>query len=474
LEENFMDMEKKYQETLDYLYGFVDYSLTRNFRNAAEKFDLNRTRELLSLLGNPHQKYPIVHVAGTKGKGSTSAMIASVLQAGGYRTGLYSSPHLIDFTERIQIDQLPISPAELCELVDMIKPVVSRIEGMTTFEITTALAFMHFARMGVDYAVIEVGLGGRLDATNVVDPLISVITSISYDHTQVLGDTLTQIASEKGGIIKPGKTVVIAPQSSEARLELERIASLRKSPKIQVGKDFLYASLAHSLFNQTILVWPEAEQDLVDHFIETGGRTDWEPARLVIPLLGFHQVENAATAYASIQTLREAGLKIGEEEIKTGFSNVHWPARFEVVMHDPLIIVDSAHNRDSALKLRLTIDDYLAGLPVILLFGASEDKDIDGMFTELLPRVREVVATESTHPRACKATELIELAHAHGVKTTAVLPLEAALERAIQLADGEAAVIAAGSVFIAAGIKEFLQRKEDQAQDIQNPDPGKS
>jgi dihydrofolate synthase/folylpolyglutamate synthase len=458
-----MEPEKHYQETLDYIYSFVDYSLTRNFRNAADKFDLDRMRVFLEKLGNPHQQYPVIHVAGTKGKGSTSAMIASVLQAGGYRTGLYSSPHLIDFTERIQINKNPISHDDLSDLVDQTKPVVNGFEGLTTFEITTALAFLFFAQQGVDFAVVEVGLGGRLDATNVVDPLISVITSISYDHTQVLGDTLTKIAFEKGGIIKPSKPVVIAPQSKEARMELERIAGERNCPLIQVGKDYLFASLAHSLFNQTILVWPENEQDLVDYYIESGGRSEWEPARLVIPLLGYHQVENAATAYAAIQTLRQVGLKIGEEEIKTGFSLVQWPARFEVMQHDPLIIVDSAHNRDSALKLRLTIDDYLANLPVILLFGASEDKDIEGMFAELLPRVREVVATESTHPRACNADDLVSLAHSHGVKARAILPLEAALEKAILLAEGEAAVIAAGSIFVAAGIKEIIQRKEQIA-----------
>ncbi len=455
-----METEKHYQETLDYLYSFIDYSLTRNFRNAADKFDLDRMRVLLDRLENPHQQYPIIHVAGTKGKGSTSAMIASVLQAGGYRTGLYSSPHLIDFTERIQVDNIRISSDDLSDLVDQMKSVINGIGGLTTFEITTALAFLFFAKQNVNFAVVEVGLGGRLDATNVVDPLISVITSISYDHTQVLGNTLTKIAFEKGGIIKPGIPVVIAPQSSEARLELERIAGERNCQMIQVGKDYLFASLAHSLFNQTILVWPENEQDLVDYYIESGGRSEWEPARLVIPLLGYHQVENAATAYAAIQTLRKEGLRIGEEEIKSGFSLVQWPARFEVLQHNPLIIVDSAHNRDSALKLRLTIDDYLADLPVILLFGASEDKDIEGMFTELLPRVREVVATESIHPRASNAENLVTLAHSHGVKASAVVPLEAALEKAIQQADGEAAVIAAGSIFVAAGIKEIIQRKE--------------
>jgi dihydrofolate synthase/folylpolyglutamate synthase len=454
------NIDREYQETLDYLYSFIDYSLTRNFRNAADKFDLTRMQDLLKILNYPHHKYPVIHVAGTKGKGSTSAMTASALEAGGYRTGLYSSPHLLDFTERIQINKRSISKKKLSELVRWIKPAVAQVEGLTTFEITTALAFLYFSEEKVDIVVAEVGLGGRLDATNVVDPLVSVITSISYDHMNVLGNTLSQIAAEKGGIIKSGRPVVIAPQAEEARLVLEGIAEQRGSPVIQVGKNYLYASFSHSLFNQTMLVWPGSDQELADEFIETGGRTNWEPVRLTIPLLGFHQVENAATAYTALQVLRNQGIRLNEREIKTGFSEVSWPARFEVIQQNPLLIIDSAHNRDSALKLRLTIDDYLADLPVVLLFGASEDKDIVGMFYELLPRIKELVATESNHPRALDAKMLVELAHKHGVKAGAVLPLENALYEAMKLADGEAAVIATGSIFIAAGVKEVFNKMQ--------------
>ena len=453
-------IDRDYQETLDYLFSFIDYSMTRNFRNAADKFDLARMQELLKILNYPHKKYPVIHVAGTKGKGSTSAMIASALIAGGYRTGLYSSPHLLEFTERIQFNKQPISKGKLYELVKRIKPAVAKVEGLTTFEITTALAFLHFSEENSDIVVAEVGLGGRLDATNIVEPIVSVITSISYDHMNILGNTLSQIAAEKGGIIKSGRPVVIAPQADETRLVLEGIAEKQGSPVIQVGKDYLYASYSHSLINQTMLVWPESEQELADEFIETGGRTTWEPVRLTIPLLGFHQVENAASAYTALQVLRNQGIKLNEREIKTGFSETSWPARFEVIQQNPLLIIDSAHNRDSALKLRLTIDDYLADLPVVLLFGASEDKDIVGMFSELLPRIKELVATESNHPRALDAKMLVELAHKHGVKASVVLPLENALYKAIELADGEAAIIATGSIFIAAGVKEVFTKMQ--------------
>ena len=461
-------IERDYQVSLDYLYSFIDYSLTRNIRNAAEKFNLKRMQDFLHLLGDPHQKYPIILVAGTKGKGSTSAMIASALEAGGYRTGLYTSPHLLDYTERIQINKQPIPKEAFSILVKNIKPVVTKIEGLTTFEITTALGFLHFAEQKTDIVVAEVGLGGRLDATNVVDPLVSVITSISYDHMNVLGNTLQQIASEKGGIIKRGHPVVFAPQADEALTELNRIAGDNKSPIVKVGKDYLFASLSHSLYNQTFLIWPESDQQLADEYIETSGRTVWEPVRLSIPLLGFHQVENAATAYTTLQVIKRNGITITEGEIKTGFSNVNWPARFEILQHDPLLIIDSAHNRDSALKLRLTIDDYLADLPVVLLFGASEDKDINGMFHELLPRIKEMVATESIHPRAHDVKSLVELAHMHGVKSCAILPLEKALEHSLKLADGEAAVVASGSIFIAAGVKEAYAKMKHKILQLEN------
>lgn len=450
-----MSIEIDYQKALDYLYSFVDYSLTRNFRYAADKFDLARMHDLLALLGNPQKSYPVIHVAGTKGKGSTSALIASALEAEGYKVGLYSSPHLVEYTERIQINKTEIKRAELVELVNEIKPFVSRVPQLTTFEITTALAFLFFARENTDFVVAEVGLGGRLDATNVVEPLLSVITSISYDHVNVLGNTLSEIAREKAGIIKQGRPVVLAPQVHEARQVILSMASEKGCSITQVGKDFLFAALAHSLEAQILAVWPAADQSMVDDFIQSGGRSEWEPTRLTIPLLGYHQVENSATAYSALQVARSLGVKISEAAIKTGFQDVKWPARFEVLRRNPPIVIDSAHNRDSALKLRLTLDDYLAGLPVILVFGASEDKDIEGMFQELLPRVREVIATQSIHPRAIDPDKLVDLCHRFGKRAQSITPLEQAIKLAIEKSEGECAILAAGSVFIAAGIREI-------------------
>ena len=458
-----MDVENAYQKALDYLYSFVDYSLQKTLRYSPEKFDLERMRAFVAALGHPESAYPIIHIAGTKGKGSVASFCAAALKAGGHQVGLYTSPHLEDYAERIQIDGSPISHADLVALIEEIKPQIEEIPELTTFEITTALAFLFFARQAVSVAVVEVGLGGRLDATNVCLPKTAVITSLSYDHTYLLGETLAEIAGEKAGIIKPGIPVVLAPQKDEARLVVERIAQERDAPLFEVGRDYLFAPFARSLENQTLLVWPADEQANVDAYIESGGFQEWEPVRLTIPLLGYHQVENAATAYVALQAARGAGLPVSETDIQFGFSQVVWPGRFEILNRFPPVIIDSAHNRDSALKLRLALEDYFPGYPVVLVFGASEDKDIHGMFAELLPRVRQVVATKSFHPRAVEPEKLVELAHQFGRPAKIVLSVEAALEEALALAEGEAVVLVTGSLFVAASA---LQAWREQSQTI--------
>src|SRR5829696_938760 len=231
------DIETQYNQALDYLYSFVDYSLKHISELAKAEFNLDRMFALMEELGNPQEKYPIIHVAGTKGKGSVAALCASALQAAGYKTGLYTSPHLWDYVERIQINGEPISHEQLIELVEEVKPAVAKIPKLTTFEITTAIGLLAFAENDVDAAVIEVGLGGRLDATNVVTPSVSVIASLSYDHMAVLGNTLAEIAGEKAGIIKNGVPVVSAPQTEEALKVVERIAKEKNCQFILVGKD---------------------------------------------------------------------------------------------------------------------------------------------------------------------------------------------------------------------------------------------
>jgi dihydrofolate synthase/folylpolyglutamate synthase len=455
------EIDQKYEEALDFLYSFIDYSLKRNFRNAAEKFDLDRMLNFMSLLGDPQEDYEIIHIAGTKGKGSVSSLCASTLLAEGFRVGLYTSPHMVRFTERIKIDDQEISKLAVVEIIEQLKPITEKVPDITTFELMTAMAFLYFSQKEVDYGVFEVGLGGRLDATNIVTPLVSVITSISYDHVKILGDTLSEIAFEKGGIIKEGIPVVVAPQKEEARRKLEQIAHERNAPMIQVGRDYLYAADSHSLQSQHFLLWTPDEQPMVDEFIESGGRDIWSPLRLRIPLLGFHQVENAATAYAALKTAEKLGLTLSQDAYRKGFSKVQWPGRMEVINHNPTILLDSAHNRYSALRLRQSLDDYFPGLPVIMVFGASEDKDIEGMFQELLPRVRRVITTQSIHPRAIEAEELEELAHRFGRSALAVKPVEDALELALHDAGQEAVILVTGSIFVVAAVKEIFSEKQN-------------
>jgi dihydrofolate synthase/folylpolyglutamate synthase len=455
-----MEIEPAYQAALDYLYLFVDFSLQKNFRYAPEQFDLGRMFDLVASLGNPEKDYPIIHIAGTKGKGSVASMCASVLRSAGYRTGLYTSPHLQDYVERIQIDGQPMAHQELVDLVEELKPVIESIPKITTFEITTALAFTYFKRKQVNAAVIEVGLGGRLDATNVCTPIVSVITSLSYDHTYLLGNTLAEIAGEKAGIIKPGVPVVLAPQKEEARQVIERLSNERNAPLVQVGQDYLFTLIERSLDGQALRVWPASVKARQEIFPKSGDTNKIDPTRLTIPLLGFHQVENAATAYTALMIAQTKGLAVSDGAIQKGFIQVAWPGRFELLQRTPpMVVVDSAHNRDSALKLRLALDDYFPGSPVILLFGASEDKDISGMFAELMPRVSQVVATKSIHPRAIDPEKLVEMARQYDRPAKAVSEIERALDVALEIADGEAIVLATGSIFVAAAVREVWQAR---------------
>ena len=438
-----IDTEIAYNEALDYLYSFVDYSLKHISELAKAEFNLDRMFALMEELGNPQSRYPIIHVAGTKGKGSVSALCASALQAAGYETGLYTSPHLLDYCERIQINGEPISHEFMVELVDEIKPAVAKIPKLTTFEITTALGSLAFAKRDVSAAVIEVGLGGRLDATNVVTPKVSVITSLSYDHMAVLGDTLAKIAGEKAGIIKQGLPVVSSSQKDEALEVLERVARQKECEFILVGKDVKFERLSSSLEGQELAV---SFERLAVSDQRLGVGVPSSTVKLKIPLLGSHQVENAATAYAALQA---SGISISDEAIQEGFSQVKWPARFEVLRREPPVVIDSAHNRDSALRLRQTLDEYFPGRPVILIFCALEDKDISGILEELKPRLELVLATQANHPRAPSPEWTAEQVKNAGIPVEAVSPVSAALERALALAGTQKIALAAGSVAFA-------------------------
>ena len=435
------DMETRYNQALDYLYSFVDYSLKHISELARAEFNLDRMFALMEELGNPQSNYPIIHVAGTKGKGSVSALCAAAFQAAGYKTGLYTSPHLWDYVERIQINGEPISHEELVELVEEVKPAVARIPKLTTFEITTALGLLAFENNSVNAAVIELGLCGRLDATNIVTPNVSVITSLSYDHMAVLGNTLAQIAGEKAGIIKQGVPVVSTPQADEALHVLERVAKERDNQFILVGRDIKFDRTNSSIDGQSLSIKDNIRHSTLD---------------LRLPLLGEHQIENAAIAYTALKT---SGISISDEAIQQGFAQVKWPARFEILRREPPVVVDSAHNRDSARRLRETLDEYFPDIPVILIFCALEDKDIAGMLEELKPRLECVVATRADHPRAPSAEWMAEQVKKAGIPGEAVAPVSTALERALELAGGEKLILSAGSVAFAGEVSAAWRKR---------------
>lgn len=447
-------LEETYQKNLDYLYSFIDYSLTRNLQYSPETFNLKNMFALVELIGNPQKKYPIIHVAGTKGKGSTAAMIVSILMAADYRTGFYLSPHLIDFAERIQVNNQPIPHGAFNQLIDDIKPHVEKIGRSTTFEITTALAFLAFARQKVDAAVVEVGLGGRVDSTNVVDPVLSVITSLSMDHMNVLGDSLEKIAAEKSGIIKPGIPLISAAQQPNALEVLEETAQKKGSALTIVGRDIFPRLVKHSLEGQWFEVqFPGEKLNNHGSNAELTGNLQNSAQDFYIPLLGRHQVDNASTAIAAAMQLRQSGFDISDTAIQTGLSSVIWPCRLEILQKDPLLVVDSAHNRDSAKKLRQALEDYFPGKSVTMIFGASEDKDISGMFAELLPICSKLILTRSTHPRAADLDTLIKSARSYPCAVITADTVEIALEFSLKPGDSDSVVLAAGSLFVAAAVK---------------------
>jgi dihydrofolate synthase/folylpolyglutamate synthase len=430
-----------YQAALSYILSFTDYEKLPAFLYKADNFDLRRMAELLDRLGNPHLTSPAIHVGGTKGKGSTAAMIASALSAAGYRTGLYTSPHLHTFRERITVDGEMVTEEELSALTERLQPEIDEVNRrhdygeITTFEILTALAFAFFMERRVDFQVLEVGLGGRLDATNVVMPRIAVITSISLDHAEVLGDSLAKIAGEKAGIIKPGTLVISAPQSNEVEGVIEEVCRSKGVSLITVGRD---------------VTWRKLKSDLSGQFFEVKGKAGNH--KLIIPLLGEHQLENAAVAVAALEAL-----DIGVVDIARGLAQVQWPGRLEILRHEPLFLADGAHNADSANRLRETIEKYLHFDRLILILGASSDKDIAGIVGALAPLSSQAIVTRSRHPRALAPNLLLEELEKQGVKGELAESVSSAVERAMEMAGPRDLICATGSLFVAAEAREYIK-----------------
>ena len=435
-------------EAMAFLLGLADYERSPSEALAPTRYNLERVRKLLEVLGNPQARLRCIHIAGTKGKGSTAAMIAAVLTNSGHHTGFFSSPHLHDFRERIRLDGRLIGEADLATMAAVLKPSVEYVEAkhpdlgrLTTFEATTALALTYFAEKQAELAVLEAGLGGRLDATNVVVPMVSVLTSISLDHTQVLGASLADIAREKAGIIKHGGVVVSAPQQPEAIQVIQQVAEQRQARLLLVGRDCR---------------WSERNCDepgvkVVD---VDGAFGRYDDVR--VPLLGTHQATNAATAIAALDALRLHGIVVSPEQVRDGISKVKWPGRMEVVGTDPLLLVDGAHNADSMAKLCAALQDSFRYENLIVILGTSLDKDVAGMVGQLATIADHIIVTKSKHPRSAPVEEIANVVRSHFENVSIADDITTALDVARHRAGPSDLICATGSLFVVAEVREAV------------------
>ena len=475
-----------YREAYDYLNSFTNYENVPGITYALNMDGLTRVDVLMRLLGMPQDDFGSIVIAGTKGKGSVAAMIESALRNAGHVTGLYTSPHLHTFRERIRVNGEMISPQDVARLTEQLQPTVEKIKALgepslvpTTYELATALAFLYFKDRGVTLAVLEVGLGGRLDAVNITRPLVSVITPISLDHTQVLGDTVGQIAEEKAGIIKHSGRVISAPQPADAMSAILRIATGQKAHVDVVSRD-IYISTHHLpevvSDEQGVPIYQVFSVAFESSERESGGRV-----RIQLPLLGAHQQVNAAVAFAALRSLGNSGIEIQHQAIIKGFAEVKWPGRLEIIHRDPTVVVDGAHNVDSMSKLNQAMYDLFYGHNLVVILGMSTDKDIKGILQELGPsagnvfgpKVERLIVTRSHHPRSAPPELVADLARERGMSVEVVDNVSDAIEAAIEVfkseGDGTAnnppIVLVTGSLFVVAEAREHYGLAPDLSEE---------
>lgn len=451
-----------YSDALAWIYGFSDTERTGQFVHDRED-NLARERNLLERLGNPQRAYGVTHIAGTKGKGSTSAMLAAIVQAAGVCTGLYTQPDLHTFRERMRVNGREMAEDALPRLIPQMQEALAgvgpELGSYITYEVATALAFLYFREAGVEHAVIEVGLGGRLDATNVVEPLAAAITSISYDHMQVLGNTLVEIAGEKAGIIKPGVPAVCSAQAAEALEVIMRVAAARGALLLRVGPVG-----TESAYRYRAGSW-DSERQHLDIMTPTTTYRDVELA-----LLGEHQLENATAAVALAELLRERGLPIDEAAIRAGLRQVRWQGRLQVVGHQPWVVVDGAHNADSFSRMFAALRRHFAYQRLVLVLGLMADKDLAGITATIRDAgVDSVITTAVAHPRAATPDAIAAALHHTSPAThvETILPVPTALEAALQAAGSDDLAIVAGSLYLAGEALRWFAQHEATAHNIE-------
>ncbi len=447
-----MNQFNTYKEATEFLLQAIDYEKLTNYKYNITNFNLKRMEKLLSNVGNPHKRGTYVHITGTKGKGSTAIMIASALKVSGLKTGLFTSPHLVYLGERIKVNDEIISQKMLLQLVNELKPYIERERlkditlSPTFFDTITAIALTYFERKKVDISVLEVGMGGRLDSTNVILPQISIITPIGYDHTDTLGHTLDRIAYEKSGIIKECIPVVSSTQEHEVLSIISKTCKEKKAQLRLVGKDILITDIKQIRKNElygtecSISTWRNKYKNIF------------------LPIVGQHQVGNCATAIGALETLSENGVvKIDNGKIINALAKINCPARIEVVSKKPLIILDTSHTVSSMKFLRESIKENFTFKRLILVIGMSGDKDIDGILREITRVADELIFTRTHNPREAEPGQLAQIAKKHYHKEPIVIEnIDEALKEAKRIANKDDLICITGSFYLAGKVKETL------------------
>jgi len=422
-----------YQKSLDYLYSLEKFGMI---------FGLTQVERILSATGNPHKEIQAIHIGGTNGKGSTAAMMSSILQKEGYRVGLYTSPHLIRFTERIKVNGKEIEEEEVAALTEWMKKEIETAgiaPPFTFFDFTTAMALHYFKQKLVDLAILEVGLGGRLDSTNVVDPLISIITNIAKDHEEYLGKTILKIAKEKAGIIKKGRPLITAATQPQVLRLFSKICQEKGTPFFRVGKEFRYA---------------RAEDGDFDY--EGLNRKLWS---IHLNLRGFHQIINAATAFGAMEVLEDLGYRVSTDAMIEGLREVEWPGRLEMVSSSPRVILDGAHNPAGALVLKESLEKEFQFQRLILLIGIMKDKDIQSMLHLLAPLADHIILTRPHTDRATPPSLLKKALGRSGKKAEIVEDLNEAIERGLSLVQKEDLLCITGSLYTVGDARAYFRPK---------------
>jgi dihydrofolate synthase/folylpolyglutamate synthase len=419
-----------YQRSLDYLYGLEKFGMI---------FGLTKVEEILEAVGNPHREIQAIHIGGTNGKGSTAAIIASILRREGYRVGLYTSPHLIRFTERMKVNEKEIEKEEVASLTEWMR---ERIETagiappFTFFDFTTAMVFLYFKQKMVDLAVLEVGLGGRLDSTNVIDPLLSVITNIGKDHEDVLGKGILGIAKEKAGIIKESRPLITAATQPQVLRLFSKICREKKAPFFRVGKEFRYVLAGEGSFSYEGL-----------------HRKLWG---LSLNLRGLHQMINATTALGAMEILDDLGYRVSNDAMTEGLKEVDWPGRLEVVCSSPRVLLDGAHNPDGALSLKESLEKDFEYHHLVLLIGIMKDKDVHSILHSLSPLADRIILTRPGTDRAASPALLRKALGRNGKKAEVIEDFRKAINKGLSLTGEEDILCITGSLYTVGEARSYF------------------